>query len=100
MYPNKHMNSPIKTDTASRHAGSALESEYGRRLLASREKEVPLEVDYERLQKAQENPCDCEITDLEIEKTETEIKRRNERRALEARSLYTQTTTKVTNDQL
>ena len=96
VYPNKHMSSPIKTDAESRHAGSAgLESQYGRQLMAAREKEVPLEVDYRRLLKTQLNACECEITSLELEKTETEVKRRNEERAFEARSLYTQTTMKV-----
>lgn len=84
VFPNKHMRSPIQTESPWREAGSeAFSSTYGRERQASREKDVPLQVNYDKLQRTQD--CECEISNLEIEKAETEIKRRKEVKVLEAK---------------
>ena len=68
VYPNKHMFTPIKTEMHSRYAGSdALESHYGKQLQASREKEVPLQIDYDRLRKTEPTSCECDVASKEME---------------------------------
>lgn len=55
VFPNKYMHTPIKSEATTKYASGTnevFESNYGKKLSqASREKEEPLQVDFERLKK-------------------------------------------------
>ena len=101
VYPNKHMCAPIGAGAlpSSKYGGSTvLESEYGRQLQASREKDPPLVVDYNRLRKADTAGCECDVSTKEMEETAQQMKRRREQQLFDERSFHVQTGMKEPKD--